>query len=385
MKLSRTMALTSSNLKRTFREPSFLFLVIMFPIALTILFGTAFGAVGGGDTIYKMGVVDLDHSADHQWSDALSANMTATKILQTSSYTDLTSAQKDLSEGKLQGVLVIPEGFNDACAAYATNSQDPAKWTAVQVQLYLDPGSMISVQAIPSIVQNVVTITVYGPSAQLNGPITLGTAQVATSAHLTAFDYMAPGVITFAAVFLTMIVGQSFALDREKGLLRRMNATPMRASEFVLSNVLSNMVIAVLQLGLVAALIMALGFHSAATASGIGIAFVLVILFSVCSVGFGLITAAVAKTPSQATMIAFVFIMPQMFLGTFMGASLSGAAQSIGAVLPAYYVTDGLNSILLRGITISSGAIMLDLAIVAGFAVASLVAGIVLFQRYGNR
>jgi ABC-2 type transport system permease protein len=383
MNLSRTLALSGSNLKRTFREPSYLFLIIMFPIALTVLFGTAFGAVGGGNVTYQIGVVDLDTSG-HQWSDSLAANLTATNIIVLHSYDDLSIAQKDLAEGRLQGVLVIPDGFNSGCDMYLANPQNPSSWMPVKLQLYLDPASMISVQAIPPVVQSVVTSTVYGDT-QLNGPISLGTSQVATSAHLTTFDYMTPGIITFAAIFFIMIVGQSFALDREKGLLRRMNTTPMRASEFILSNVLSNMVIAVLQLGLVAALITVLGFHSAATYEGIALAFILVVIFSVCSVGFGLITAAVAKNPGQATMIAFAFIMPQMFLGTFVSANLSGAAQSLGAFFPAYYVTDGLNGILLRGLSIANGSILLDLAVVAAFSIAALIAGVALFQRYGNR
>ncbi len=386
MNLGRIIALAGSNLKRTFREPSFLFLVLMFPIALTVLFGTAFGAVGGGAATYKVGVVDLDQSSpDHHWSEELTANLAATKIVTLQNYQDNASAQKELSEGKLQAVLVIPEGFGNDCSAYAQHRDDPSLWTTCQVRLYLDPASLVSTQAVPPIVQQALDATTHDPSMQVNGPIALTSFQVASSVHLTAFDHMAPGVITFAAVFLTMIIGQSFALDREKGLLRRMNTTPVTPGEFILSNVLSNMVIATIQVGLVIGLVLALGFHSSATIEGLTFAFVLVLAFSVCSVGLGLITASVAKSPSQATMIAFAFIMPQMFLGTFMGSSLSGAAQSVGALLPAYYVTDGLNTILLRGASLTSGALVMDLAAVALFAVLSLVAGAVLFRRFGNR
>ncbi len=386
MNLRRITALTGSNLKRTLREPSFLFMVLMFPIALTILFGTAFGAMGGGAATYKIGVVDMDHpSLDQHWSEEFTTNLAATNILSLQNYKDNVTAQNDLSEGKLQAVIVLPEGFGSGCSAYALYADDPLQWTPVQVQLYLDPASMVSTQAVPPIVHQVLAATIYGPSVQVDGPIALGTTQVTTSIHLTTFDHMAPGVITFAAVFLTMIIGQSFALDREKGLLRRMNTTPVTSGEFILSNVLSNMVIAVLQLSLVIALVLALGFHSTSSIEGLAFAFILVLVFSICSVGFGLITASVARSPSQATMIAFAFIMPQMFLGTFMGSSLSGAAQSVGALLPAYYVTDGLNTILLRGATLTSTALVLDLAIVAFFAAFSLIAGTALFRRFGNR
>lgn len=383
MNLRRTFALTGSNLKRTLREPAYLFLVLMFPIALTVLFGTAFGAMGSGSATYKVGVVDLD-GPDGIWSEALNANLSATMIVSVQPYDDDAAAQKDLSEGKLQAVLVIPSGFGAACSAYILHPDDPSAWTSVEVHLYLDPASMVSTQAVPPLIDRALTATVYG-AERSSGPIAVGAERIAASSHLTAFDQMAPGVITFAAVFLIMIVGQSFAADRENGVLRRMSATPVRPSEVIISNVLSNMVIAVLQLAIVFVLIMALGFHSAASTAGLALAFVLVLSFSVCSVGFGLITAAVSRTSSQATMVAFVFIMPQMFLGTFMGSTLSGAAQSAGMVLPAYYVTDGLSTLLLRGAPLTSPSVMTNLVVVIAFAVAALLAGTLLLKHYGSR
>ena len=67
--------------------------------------------------------------------------------------------------------------------------------------------------------------------------------------------------------------------------------------------------------------------------------------------GFGLITATIAKSSGAATGLSFLFVLPQMFLGTFVGASLSGAAQIAGKVVPSYYVTDALTSVFLRGAT----------------------------------
>jgi hypothetical protein len=68
-----------------------------------------------------------------------------------------------------------------------------------------------------------------------------------------------------------------------------------------------------------------------------------------CNVGFGLITATLAKSPGAATGISFIFIIPQMFLGTFVGFAMSPSAQAAGRFVPSYYVTDALTSLLLRG------------------------------------
>jgi len=111
-------------------------------------------------------------------------------------------------------------------------------------------------------------------------------------------------------------------------------------------------------------------------------AFVLVLVFSLSNVGFGLITATIAKTQGAATGIAFVFLLPQLFLGTFVGASLSASAQVAGRFVPSYYVTDALTSLFLRGATITSPLLLLDTAILSVSSIAILVIGIVLYAKY---
>jgi len=76
--------------------------------------------------------------------------------------------------------------------------------------------------------------------------------------------------------------------------------------------------------------------------------------------------------------------MPQLFLGTFVGASLSTAAQTAGRFLPAYYVTDALTSLFTRGASVSSQAVLTDLAAVSVSSVLILLAGIQVFKRFGS-
>ena len=104
-------------------------------------------------------------------------------------------------------------------------------------------------------------------------------------------------------------------------------------------------------------------------------------MFSLSNVGFGLITATIAKSSGAATGIAFLFVIPQLFLGTFVGASLSSAAQIAGQFVPSYYVTDALTSLFLRGASITSQAILLDLAVLSVSCVAILAVGIALYSK----
>jgi len=181
-----------------------------------------------------------------------------------------------------------------------------------------------------------------------------------------------------------LMVSGSFVSDRQSGLLRRINITPITPTEFMLSHVLSNMVTALLQAVIVFATAYLMGFHSQASVLGVALAFVICLVFSLCNVGFGLITATLAKSEGAATGIAFLFVLPQMFLGTFVGLAMSGVAQLIGRFVPSYYVTDALSSLLLRGAPVTSPMILLDLLVVSTTSLLVLIAGTLLFRKFGG-
>jgi ABC-2 type transport system permease protein len=244
---------------------------------------------------------------------------------------------------------------------------------------------MFATQAIQPIIQQTLTTAVHGQQIKsLATPIQITSPSMVRASVTTTFDFFAPGLFAFSSIFLTMIVAQSFALDRESGLLRRINVTPTTATEFMSSQVISNMISALVQAVLVFTMAYAVGYRPKGDAVTVAVAFILVLIFSLCNVGFGLITATLAKSSGAATGIAFIFIMPQMFLGTFVGSALSQTAQSVGKIVPSYYVTDALTSLFLRGAPVSSPTIMLDIAVVSAVSIATLLVGILLFRKYGK-
>ena len=59
MKVRRIVALTIKDLKLFIREPGAMFLIIIFPLVLSLTFGLAFGGMGtGGDTEFRIGVIN---------------------------------------------------------------------------------------------------------------------------------------------------------------------------------------------------------------------------------------------------------------------------------------------------------------------------------------
>ena len=383
----RVLVLVKFQLKRHVREPASLFLVILFPIVLTVFFGVAFGGVGGAQQAsYQVGLVNMNSSSPPgSCLQSFVGNMTGTQILKTSTFADNETAQAELAQGNLQAVVVIPQDFERSCQLFHAFPSNSSSWEASTVQMYIDSGSMFAAQAIPPIVQQVLTVSIQGVTFAVNTtPIRLGTPSMVTVAKFTAFDYMAPGIFAYAAIFLTLTVAQSFTADRERGLLKRVNTTPTSPSEFMTSNVVSNMSLALIQVGLVFGMAYLLGYRPMGGVPSFLMAFVLVCLFALCSVGFGLITATISKSSGAATGISFLFIMPQMFLGTFVALNLTGTMQEATRFVPSHYVTDALTSLFLRGAPITSPAILMDLTVISVISTLVLLSGVVLFRRYGK-
>jgi len=387
LNFERVFSLVKKDLKRMIREPATLFLIILFPVILTLAFGISFGAIGGTQsTTYQIGVVNMDSAEPYQqWSQNFVGNLADADILKIQDYSSNETAQADLIQGRVQAILLIPVDFGQSCNSFWNAPTDPSLWMNTTLQLYLDSGSMFATQAISPIIEQVLAATVYGTQPiSVPRPIQIGSPSLVQSNKLTAFDYMAPGIFAYAAIFLTMTVAQSFTTDRENGLLRRINTTPTTPSEFMTAQAISNMFTALIQVALVFAMAYLVGYRPSGDAASFALAFVIMSIFALCNVGFGLITATLAKSPGAATGIAFVFIMPQMFLGTFVGFALSPSAQAAGKFVPSYYVTDALTSLFLRGAPVSSPTILLDLSVVSICSVIALLLGILLFGKYGK-
>lgn len=381
MKFQRMVALTKKEMKKTIRQPAALFLIFLFPIVFVFAFGASFGGLGGGQPVYQIGIVNMDQATPPQSSLLFIDALKGTDILSIQTYTDNQTAQNELSQGRIQAVMIIPATFSQSLESYRIAPNNASKWTNASVSLYLDKGSIVATQAIPPIIKQVLTVFIGQSQQVFPSPINLKTTSLEVK-QTSTLDFLAPGMFTFASIFLIMIVAQSFTEDRENGMMKRIRISPTTPTDFMLSQVISYLVIALIQAILVFVMVYLMGFRPNVGTSVYVFAFILVLIFSLSNVGFGLIIATISKSSSVATGLSFIFVLPQLFLGTFVGASLASAAQIAGKFVPSYYVTDALTSLFLRGATIISPVVLLDFAVVSISCVAILAVGILLYGKY---
>jgi len=375
--IQRTLALVGKELKRLTREPANLFMAIIFPLVLTAAFGFSFGAIGGSESKYNIAFVDHDNT---QWASMLHSSLTQVPVLNLQDYSDPVKATDDLSQGLLSAVITIPEGFGLSIDSYKLNPNNPKQWLNSTIGLSVDKGSMVASAAIPPLIQQILSTVVTGKQSEATSPVKLADPTFVTAEKISQFSYMAPGMFAYAAIFLLMLVAQVMVGEREDGLLRRISVTPTTVGDIFASQIVSNLIIGAVQTLIIYLASTLLGFHPLGGASGIAVAFIAVMLMSLCSVGLGLIVASIAKNAGTATGISFVLILPLMLLGSFVPAP-----EYIARLVPSWYLTHALTSIFIRGASISSPAVISDIGTLAAVSILLVVLGVLIYRRFGNR
>jgi ABC-2 type transport system permease protein len=197
------------------------------------------------------------------------------------------------------------------------------------------------------------------------------------------FEYLLPGVMGYAIIYMGMMVALALVDYRQLGLLKRVQVTPVTASEYLGSLIIANMVIAVFQ-GLIVLLVARLlGYEPLGGLAGLLLATLFLALLAVTAVGLGLITAAVAKESGAASGIAMIFIVPMMIFGTLL-AVFSDMTRNIAHFMPNYYVSDSLSVIFHTG-SVSDSVIWRNLLILAIISVVVVGAGMMIFKRTAYR
>jgi ABC-type multidrug transport system permease subunit len=193
------------------------------------------------------------------------------------------------------------------------------------------------------------------------------------------FEYLLPGVMGYAVIYMGMMVALALVEYRKSGLLNRVAVTPVSPSAYVGSQIIANVVIGVFQ-GLIVLLVaMLLGFEPQGGLVGLLLASLFLALLAVTAVGFGLIVASVAKESGAASGLSMIFLIPMMVFGSLL-AVFDETTRTIARFTPNFYVSDSLSIIFHKG-SVSDPALWQNLLILAIITLVVVVVGIQLFRR----
>jgi len=321
--------LTVASLKMYFRNRTAVFFSLFFPILFIVIFGSIFNSSGSS---FKLDVVNQSHSPlGTQFIHELDS-VGAFKVSQAS----LSGAANDLNNGNTDLVVIVPTNLGET----ANGQLQPT--TVVTHYNAANPQNGVTA----NLVLTQLIATLNDQVNHVPQTITVHSAGVSTR-NLTYIDFLLPGMVGLSIMQLGIFsVAFAFVSFKSTGMLRRVQATPTRPSNFLAAQGLTRLIIAVAQtLLLVTIGILFFHFHMAA---GSLLPFVLVALIgSAVFMGIGFIIAGWAKNEDQAQPVATLIQFPMMFLSGifFPRDAFPHWLQVITGFLPLTYLGTALRQI----------------------------------------
>ncbi|MEU6295797.1 ABC transporter permease [Streptomyces erythrochromogenes] len=188
-------------------------------------------------------------------------------------------------------------------------------------------------------------------------------------------DFLAPGILALA-VMSTAFTGQAIAtgFDRRYGVLKRLGASPLPRWALMAAKTLSVLVTEVLQIALLTAIALALGWSPQGNPLSVA---ALVLLGTAAFSGLGLLMAGTLKAEATLAAANLVFLLLLVGGGVIVPMEkFPAGVQSVLGLLPISALSDGLRQVLQQGAALPWG----DAAVLAAWSVLGLGAAARLFR-----
>src|SRR2546421_5599494 len=319
--------LTWSSLKAYFRNRGAIFFSLLVPLMIMGIFGLI--NFGNSTPTVNIGVVDQAHN---QVSARIISSLQGIKAVKLHAGA-LAGEKHELQQGNRDFVAVLPASIGTGSTAIAAfyNQGNPQ-------------GSQVAI----AIMNQFVDQTSFA-LAGISPALTLDTRPV-QSRNLTYVDFLVPGMIALS-IMQTGLFGVVFTFVqwKQRGILRRLMATPMRVSDFFFSQLATRLTTMALQIVVLLAVgLFVFHFHFAGN---------LLYLLIVGIVGGGIFLSIGLGIPrgfkkgETAAPLAHLGSLPLVFLsGIFFSRSnMPEWLQTITQYSPLTYVSDALRSISIDG------------------------------------
>ena len=203
--------------------------------------------------------------------------------------------------------------------------------------------------------------------------------QTVTGRSLRYVDWVLPGVLGMNIMFSSLWgVGWVIVRYRKNGVLRRLQATPLSALEFLSAQVLSRLTVV-----LSASVVVYLGadiFLDFVMRGSYLALFLVYLAGSLCLISLGLVVAARLRTEELADGVLNIMSWPMLLLSGvwFSMEGASSAAQAISKVLPLTYLVDAARRVMVDGAGVVQ--VLPEIALLAGTSLLLLVLAAKMFR-----
>lgn len=381
-----TLTITKYMIKMFFREKTAIFFSLFIPVMLMSIFGVI--NLGNG-VKFNVAVVD---EANNQYSQQVVDVMKKVDAFNVTTESK-DAALTDLKNSKLSYALVIPSGFGSNFVQYAQQQAQLQKLPVSQQAGAAATASQVTPQEIDVYYdqsQNASTVSVgFTIFSQIFDGVTHQVARVPnffeikqlsiSGDNLKYIDFLIPGLVAMSVMQLSIfaVTGQIVSW-RERGILKRLLATPIHPGVIIFSQIVSRVIITFMQASILI-LLGVLAFHLQVVGN-LGLVVLLIVTGGLIFLSMGFALSGIASTQNTVAALANLFVFPQMFLsGIFFPRDAFPAwLNSASNFFPLTYFSDALRNVMVKGYTLFQ--IQGDLLGLAVWAVIMFVLAIRLFR-----
>ena len=366
MNLAAFRALVRKDLVLYFSNRRALVMSILAPIVIAAFFGAVFGSGSEKPSRIPIALADRDASA---LSRAIVASIAAEPAFEVKNV-DTEAAFALARQGKVRAAVVLPPGF-----AEQTRKALLAGGAKAVVEVRYDPSQATALALVRGLlaqhVMKALGDTIGGPGAAAFGlPFTTDdVASIAADRPYNGYAHAFAGMGVQFILFMGIEVGVGVLLARRMGLWKRLRAAPLSRTLLLGSHIASGAITAVVLLAIIYAAAIAI-FHVRIDGSAVGFV-AIAIAFALLTSSFGLLIAAIGKTPEATRGLAIFATLVMVMLG---GAWVPSFVfpqwlQTASLAVPTRWAVDGLDAMTWRGLGIDAavGPVVVLLAFAALF------------------
>jgi ABC-2 type transport system permease protein len=351
------------SIKSFYREKTAMFFTIAFPILLILVFGTIF--MSQDSVEYHLCVQDLDRtnsSAHLVKTLKLYGKFKITKV------DPAVNATQYVMDNKVNLVLIIPKDYERSFNQRIEFDDSNASVTLTYVY---DPSSS-SVFTKMQILNSVFAVI---NQEVLGKPPFIRSAETSILTKKYRFiEFFIPGIIAMAVMTASLFGTVNMNTELwQKGVIRKLSTTPITRTDWILSNILYQFILAVVST--IAMLLVGYAVFNVSLQINAWLP-VFIVLDVFAFVGIGMILTRFAKEAQSAAAAANAIMYPMMFLsGSFFPIEMMpGFLQKFAKTLPLFYVNEGLRAAMVFE---DNMAALRDAAIIGVFAVVVFILGII--------
>jgi ABC-2 type transport system permease protein len=365
------------------RDRAALILMLGAPLALTVGLGLVSGSFSGasssgvGDIPVaiinqdqgQLGNYLIDAFQSEELSDLITAGATG----------DLAGARRQVEDDLIAAAIIIPPTFSEDLLAEDAQTASP-------VELYANPGRPISVDVVASIIERYVQAVETGvvqvtvtldqllayqvitpgeiPAAveRLTGQAELGSTaaslievgshapdqEVAETIEVNPLALIAPAMAMLFLMYTVTLGGRSLLAERAEWTLQRMLSTPTAAWQVLAGKMFGIYLSAVAQVGLLvlgSSLMFGLRWGQPLAVA------LLILAVAAGATGWGILLAAVARTPGQVTSFGGALMLTFGVLGGgfTIGLPSDGTLSTVGKITPNAWGLQGFTALAKGG------------------------------------